>query len=432
MQMAKRQVETNKTRFFLDIACICFAALLLLQSLRNYSGFYFLFLLASLFILVIYSAFQSEFKLRFTNKSLLYIYLLFVLYTVYVLFWSYVYGPEISLFDSGGRLFFSTLIPLIFAFVRLDERRLFILIKLYILIFTAGAFSYFYQFIYGPIYWFADEPMERGSLFRFSTILGSGNIYGIGVGGALLLLGYAYKNIFIKSLFYVILLLGALMSLQKAAVVNIILWLLIIFFQSNAKELIRYTLVILILSICIFLTGLIFSEHFLSIYLQEFVFNSIGLNIYNNPDLVKSTVLDKENLLERFVGLHLDEIFGMHNPVIITLFGVGVMGAGGGMGLPEFPQAHSTYWDIFFIGGLGYLIIFLYFFYRINRNLQRLCTESSKMLLLFNILLFINSFSATASIYHPVLSFVFWLSVIFVLQGKIQKSHPALLRKIFE
>jgi hypothetical protein len=417
MPISKYKVAKNKNSFLLDIVCLSSAALLLLQSFRNYSGFYFLLLLVSLCSLIFYSAFQSELKQQFVNKPLLCIYLLFVLYTVYVLFWSYLYGPEIKFFDSAGRLFFSTLIPLLFAFIRLDERRLFILFKLYILIFVAGALSYFYQFVYGPIYWFADEPMERGSLFRFSTILGSGNIYGIGVGGALLLVGYSYKNVFIKILLYATLLLGAFMSLQKAAIVNIALWVLILLYHSSTREIIKYTSVTLILIICVYIAGLVFSGHFLTLYLQEFIFNSIGLNIYDNSDLIKSTVLDKENLFERFVGLHLDEIFGMHNSIVIILFGVGVMGAGGGMGLPEFPQAHSTYWDIFFMGGLGYFIVFLYFFYRINKNLLQHCSNSSRVLFAANILLFINSFSATASIYHPVLSFVFWLSVIFVIQG---------------
>ncbi len=423
MKKARFQVQIKNSSSLLDMACAFSVSMLLLQAFRNYSDIYIGLLLTSIVLLLFVSLYFSDFKFRVANKKTQTIYFIFIFYTTYVLFWSYLYGPEISIINSAGRLFFSTLIPLIFIFVKLDDKRLLLFFRVYTLIYVLGAFSYFYQFIYGPINWFVDEPMERGTLFRFSTILGSGNIYGIGVGVALLLVGYAYSSRFVKLFFYVTLLSGAFMSLQKAAVINIVLWALFILYQSKFKEIWIYILGIFILISATYSLGLVYYEHFLSQYLQEFVFNSIGLNLYSNPDLVRSTILDKENMIERFVGINLAEIFGMHNPIIITFMGIGLMGAGGGMGLPEFPQAHSTYWDIFFMGGLGYLIIYLLLFISVHRNLRLINTKVSLALMAANAIFFINSFSSSASVYHPVLSFVFWVSVIFVIQASTVKSR---------
>jgi hypothetical protein len=406
----------------LNITSAFVAAVILLQAFRNYSGLYFVILPFSLLIWSIIATSLTGPSFKVVNGFVFKTYLLFVFFTLYIFIWSYLYGPEFGVVDSAGRLFFSIIIPLIFVIAPIDEKKIEILLKTYLWIYVLGALSYFYQFYFGPIEWFADEPMERGSLFRFSTILGSGNIYGIGVGVALLLIGTLYKSNSIKVILYAILFAGAFMSLQKAAVVNIFLWFMFVSLRSSRREMIWYITGLGSFFCLVYLYGLTFRDDFLSLYIQEFVFNSFGLNMYGNHELVKSTVLDKENLIERFLGLHLDEIFDMHNPVVILVLGVGLMGAGGGMGLPQYPQAHSTLWDIFFMGGLGYLIIFLLLFISTIKRLKLINSDISKFLIIANYIFFINLFSATAAIYQPVLSFTFWMSVLYAVR-KVDRVH---------
>jgi ABC-type multidrug transport system fused ATPase/permease subunit len=112
----------------------------------------------------------------------------------------------------------------------------------------------------------------------------------------------------------------------------------------------------------------------------------------------------------------------MHNPVVRLVLGVGLMGAGGGLGLPQYPQAHSTLWDIFFMGGLGYLIIFLLLFISTIKRLKLINSDISKFLIIANYIFFINLFSATAAIYQPVLSFTFWMSVLYAVR-KVDRVH---------
>jgi O-antigen ligase len=232
------------------------------------------------------------------------------------------------------------------------------------------------------------------------------------VGIALLIVTVIGLGKKLKYMLVSVLIFGGVMSMQKAAVVNLVLYLIACLFFLGRRNIFLSIFLLTIPIVLMSVVAYLYQESLVSLYYQEFIFNSLGVNLFNNDQLVKSTVLDRENMVERLMGIHLDEIFGSHHPVVLVLVGIGVSGAGGGMGLPEFPQAHNTYWDLLFMGGIGYLGIFLALFFLVNKRLTSRGDRLSRLLFVSNLMFAINSFSSSASIYQPVLSMLFWFSVI--------------------
>ena len=124
------------------------------------------------------------------------------------------------------------------------------------------------------------------------------------------------------------LLLGAIMSLQKAAIINIFLAVFFYLVSFGRRHILLSCTVASVTIALIIVVAWVYQSSLLSVFFQEFIFNSIGLNIFDNHDLIKSTVITVSNLTERFTGIHLGEIFSMHSEAVIVLFGVGAVGAG--------------------------------------------------------------------------------------------------------
>lgn len=393
---------------------------LLFQVFRNLSHFYFIVLALAIILVLSISIMNGAVVIRSGQSFDLY--LLFLFITIWVCTWSFIYNPSVDLPNTIGRLFFITSLPLILISFNVAEGTIKRAMRLYVYAYFIAALSYFFQVQYGPVEWFNDEPMERGTVFRYSTTLGSGNIYGIGLGVALLFASTLELNRIFKAVIIFTLLLGAIMSMQKASVLNILIWIALYVMIFNKKQAL---LIVSLSSLVVFFISAFFYiniDSILSLYFQEFIFNSIGLNLFGNPDLVKSTVLDSENLLERLVGVNIPEILSSHNLLTLFLLGIGTTGAGGGMGMPEYPQSHSTYWDLLFMGGFFYLFVYVALLLSVLNNLNKIKTKVSRILFWAIIIYSINSIAATTAVFHPILSFPVWLALIMV-SNKHRVTH---------
>jgi hypothetical protein len=404
---------TNKIKSFF---VIFYLTILFFQVLRNLSPIYFVVVIATVALVLIITAMISPTLKR--NGNSFNIYLIFICYTVWVCLWSVAYNPDVDLPNTIGRLFFITSLPIFLIFYYADEDFTKLALRVYVYIYLIAAWSYFYQIQFGPIEWFSDEPMERGSVFRFSTTLGSGNIYGIGLGCALLFTSFLNFNKIIKILIFGSLLIGSIMSMQKAAILNIIIWIFLYIFVFNRKNAKKILFLLTVVVFMIIIYAYVFDDEFFSAYLQEFLFNSIGLNLFDNPNLVKSTVLDVDNIIERFIGVNIPIILSSHNPVTLFLIGIGSTGVGGGMGMPEYPQSHSTYWDLLFMGGIVYLLIYIILIISILKKLIEINTGISRLIFWSIIIYSFNAFAATAAIFHPILSFPVWIGLIVATNSK--------------
>lgn len=392
-----------------------FLVLLCLHVLRNLTPFYMVAVgCLAVFMALFYPLRGSNILVR--NIGIYYGYVLFMAYTVWVCLWSFVYNPDLSALDVAGRLFFTTSLVVLLAPAHLRDVHYEQALRLFVYCVCIGAASYFLQVVIGPITWFNDDPMERGLVLRYSTTLGSGNIYGIVVGIALYLAARLDFGRIRKYFLVGLMLSGAIMSMQKASLLNVSLF--VLFLQISMPAGVRLYLAV---SILLFISGLVllayvYQDTLLAIYLQEYIYNSIGINVFDNPALVKSTVLDAENVVERFLGLHLEEIFEAHNAVVMFLVGIGATGAGGGMGVDDAPQAHSGFWDLYFMGGIGYLLSFLLLFTVTCTALWKIKTDIARLLLVSNVIFFVNIFAATIPMFHPIIAYCFWLSVLYAMQ----------------
>lgn len=393
----------NTSIIYILLITICF-----LQVLRNLSSLYFLLYVFFVFIFLLN---YKEYK--FKNNSVLNLFLSFYFFSIWLSIYSLFYNSSLDVINVFGRyLFFLTII--LFGFcVSFNNLLFYRLFNIYIFFIVIAVFSYIYQFIYGPITWFADEPMSRGSVLRYSTTLGSGNIYGIIIGNALLFTLIFYKSYF-KFIISLLLVAGSIMSIQKAAVVNLFLCILFYLRFIQLKQLILLFFVFVILLFSLYFLLLYNINEPYSVFVQEFLYNSISINLFDNPNLIKSTEISRSNLIERFTGIHLAEIFSNHNNVLLLLLGVGATGSGGAMGAAMYPQAHNSYWDLFFMGGFLYLFIYITLLIFIMFKLFTIKTKVSKFLFYSNIIYIINSFSASISFLHPYISFYFWMSILYV------------------
>lgn len=388
-----------------SVLWVFFIALLCFAILRNVS---FLYLLAPpIFALAI--IFRSYFIIN--NKSFLSIYIIFIGWTFFVALFSPIYNPDPDVIYQVPRLFFSTLTPLVFCFVADHKKAVDRAIIIFVACYTIAVFTYIFQINFGAIEWFSDEPMERGTVLRYATNLGSGNIYGIGIGSAVLASLLFIKRNVIKFTIVAILLLGAILSMQKATIVNVILAFVLYFLivkKWPSVNLIFSSIFILFITYIYYIN---FPSSVLSIYILEFINNGFGIDVLGDGSLRQDTVLSQENLWERFAGIHVENIFEQHPEMLISLIGVGITGAGGGMGLPQYLQAHSTYWDIFFMGGIIYLLIVTALLSGVQFALWRNKDFISRFWFFSNIMIFVNMFAASALIFHPILSLPLWLSV---------------------
>ena len=94
--------------------------------------------------------------------------------------------------------------------------------------------------------------------------------------------------------------------------------------------------------------------------------------------------------------------------------GVGLQGGGGTMGMGNYNMAHNAFGDLFFMGGMPYLLIFLllYSFTQYTHFVNR-ADLISKLFFMLNILFLANMVIASGTVFQPSISALFWLSVVY-------------------
>ena len=378
---------------------------------RNLSSFYFLMYFSLVFVIVFLSV--NKRKIRVNNPPIFLLYTLFLVFSLWVSYWSFIFDPNVSFALTLSRLFFVTLIPLILIMVELKDKDFETALKLFVLVVVVGSLSYFYQYFFGAISWFNNVGEPRGGLVRFSSSLGSLTTYGVAVGIALYATYAVSFNKKTKFIIFIILLLGALLSMQKAALLNAVIAFIFIFISFKYK--VNLILYILLFLLVLIVFSFLYQNSFLSEYLQAFVLNTLGVNLFDNINLVKTEQISPDLLFERFTGLHFLEIIEKHGALLLFISGIGATGAGGAMGVDSL-QAHNSFWDLYFMGGFFYLFTFLLFYFFIQFTLYKINSNISKVFFILNFIFLLNAFSASIIMFHPVTSFCFWVSVLYILK----------------
>ncbi len=397
----------------LYLTAFIFFMVILVHTVRNLSVIYFVFYLLLVFFLVLLSLNRRYFRIK--RYSIFLLYICFLVFSLWVAFWSFIYNPEVSFITTVSRLFFITVVPLVLIMFDFNEEEFNSFLKLFVFVVIGGALSYFYQFFLGPVSWLNAPGAERAGLMRFSTILGSLTVYGVVVGMALYVTYFIDFDRKVKFFIFTTLFVGSFLSMQKAAFINIGLAIIFILFSASLKNRVKLLLGGFLFFVSLVLIAFLYQNSFISIYFQSFLLNTLGINLFDNAGLIKTEVLSKDLLLERLLGLHFIEIMNQYGWLLTFMVGLGATGAGGAMGV-ESLQAHNSFWDLYFMGGFLYLSIFLGLYACVQYALYKMDTSMSNVFFILNIMFAVNSLSSSISMFHPVISFCFWVSVVYVLK----------------
>lgn len=323
---------------------------------------------------------------------------LFSAISFFPIFVSFYYYDE-KYIESFARYFYT--LPFFWAASTLAVLRYGLdgIFKAYIFLILLGAGSIFYQIFWGAVPWFPDSS-ERDGFTRYSSILGSLTIFGVAGGLALPVIYFSNFSSFKKTTFICFVVLAMLLSLQKAAVLNVFVFFLFVVYRMCVARKFLY-----VSSVLLFVLILLLSTFYFEI---PYVSSSINNVLRFRSDVAYADYSVFQSVYDRFLSLP-SVLFDLHGAGAV-LTGVGMVGGSGVLGFPEYPMAHNVYVDYLFVGGVLYLFMFLFcFFYAWRRffvlaRMSRRGDSGTYTTAKFVFLLYFINFPFTSGVqYHPVL-----------------------------
>ncbi len=418
----------SKRRLLKGFCVVLVVSLYCLHMLRNLSEVYSVIppIVALIF------AFLFLFELKPYNFQGLTVLILFFFSYLLPIIYSFFWYPDENYITSIGRYFF--LVPfLFFSIVAIDTPRLLVVsMKTYSFFVIAGAFSIFYQVEFGAVNWFA-EASEREGLVRFSSLLGNLTAYGTFAAFSLPVIFHLYKGRAVRFVSLALVVLAMLMTLQKAAVVNLGVFIVLIFLFGSRS----FKLKALFGGAFIIPAALVISYYSGSDYLVATIDNVLRLQDGSG----NSDVSIYQSILDRlwFLPSVLYELHGL----LGMLLGVGLVGGSGALGFPDYPMAHNGFFDLLFVGGVVNLVFFLLLFILVLTRIHRLLgiSESGDNSLNSDLLsscyyifiLFFVNFAFSGLLYlHPYGGVVFYSITTFIcLRGDGVFSRKILRKENF-
>lgn len=311
---------------------------------------------------------------------------------------SFYYYDE-GYLESFGRYFYT--LPFFWAASILAALRYGLggIFKAYIFLILLGAGSVLYQVFWGAVPWFPDAS-ERDGFTRYSSILGSLTIFGVAGGLALPAIYFSSFSSFKKAAFICFVVVAMLFSLQKAAVLNILVFFLFVVCRMYLLRNFLYASSVLLLMLALLVSTFYFEIPYVS--------SSINNVVRFRSDVAYTDYSVFQSVYDRFLSLP-SLLFDLHG-VDAVITGVGMVGGSGVLGFPEYPMAHNVYVDYLFIGGIPYLFVFLLcFFYAWRRffilaRMSPQCDAGVYTTAKFVFFLYFINFPFTSGVqYHPVL-----------------------------
>jgi O-antigen ligase len=100
------------------------------------------------------------------------------------------------------------------------------------------------------------------------------------------------------------------------------------------------------------------------------------------------------------------------------LIGGGILGGGGAFGI-ESAQAHNSFFDLLFSGGVLFLVLFLFILYELLRyyylkksSLNKIEANNSLVIFYFLFLYLIHMPFNSGGVFHPNHSILFWIFIL--------------------
>jgi len=411
---------------FLSTLALVIIILYWLHLLRNVSILYFItlgFFICAVFVVQLQ---QSIIKSK-VNIQLLIVIVLWVYASIIAVAQQSLINesPLIGLF----RLW--SVFPLIYVSAILASEPIDKRMRFFVLFYLIAALTLPLQFAIGPIDWFADAS-ERAGAERFATLTGSLTSFGISLGVA----GVAALCFLPRSVAtgaFVLLTIGGLLSLQKAAIANITLalllsaWVIRPDLLSTLKTAITSMLAIVLLGIFLFYA--VAANYVIFDMLELILRSTTGLFMADAG--LTGDVSFFESIYERITEL--PSLAIAHYEIVTLLLGSGVFGAAGALGYPEIPMAHNGIVEILLIFGIPlgvainiYLVAFVV---RLAFKAHNGKSKELRFLAVCAIIFYVNNIFSGGGFFQPISAFIFW-TIYFRTYALNKQAHQLREQKI--
>jgi hypothetical protein len=327
---------------------------------------------------------------------------------VYVGAISFVHGGINDFLKAFPRMIIMPLTLIVFLNLVTFKSQFVKLIDLLIFFSVIAALSLIYQVYNGPLDILVRSSTRLG-LDRYASTFGSLTIFGSVVGIITILVLRRNFNLFLKFFIITLLLTAAFVTLAKAAILNILIASIISIFFLKIKG--KKFIIFMIIPVFTFV---------------YFLFPELGIYITKSIEALELTASKEDTYSNSsFVYQFLKRFFYsaeyLTNFSIVNIFfGFGLIGGQGVFGLPySFAgTSHNQFMDLYLIGGVFLFLNVVFIVICLMLELNKLKTKDPVAQTFFycNIIAIINMFFFNGFIYQPVTSFVFWLSIVYVLR----------------
>lgn len=390
-------VESNLLRY----SALSVLSLYMFHMLRNLTSLYFLVLgLFILFFIIIILISQKKILLDplFSTAILIWIFV-----SINSIFQGGEFGdPMIGLFRMWVSL------PLLLVGIVLSSGSIKVPMKMLCFFFILATLSICWQYAFGSIFWFA-ESSERAGGERFASLAGSLTAYGTSVGVFLLAALVFFKGVS-RVVVVSFLIIGAILSLQKAGIVNIgFALILAVWIRAISKRNLG------ILIVFALLVAAVFIAYSPEDGLLGIVYRLLSGFITSDAELTYDVSL-LDSIFDRLVTLpaELFSFYGVNNLFI----GAGVHGGSGVLGYPELPMAHNGLVEMLSIFGFFVGSIFaIFLIYLLVSSIQHLGNTNLqgniefKFLSAAYVIWFMNYLFSGGALFHPIGAATVWLIV---------------------
>lgn len=392
----------------------------------TYILYYFILILivAISFIYLIYEYFFIRQKNNYSNKILV---ITFILSFIYVGIISIIYQErwDHSNFDlliSFGRLFIAPVMLILLLGLVQKPRDITNSLNLYVAIFILAFLSLLLQNIVGHLYIFGidiydgnDLTTSRYGIVGYSSIIGSVTSYGVCFSTAVFIIYFKlHLHPYIKGLLISLIYLGAILTTSKAGFINIFLSFFLMTLFLNKNQNFKVLSSVLFFMIMAFLFVPVINSGVLGIYVNTTGHEILGVVKRND---IYIPILDRA-----FNRAFYTFDAGLFTSIKDYIFGIGVFGGGGVFKSSYTGTYHNSYFDIYTIGGLFFLIttiiVFSHNLYNLFNTYIKRDDQLALCFLLSNSLLFFNMLFFNGAIFHPLISFSFWISLIYLFKFK--------------
>lgn len=303
------------------------------------------------------------------------------------------------------------------------------LLKLFVCFMLVSALTIPFQIMFGPIPFFT-LASERAGLVRYSSLAGSLPSLGSLGGFALAIILFSGDYLFKKRLKFVIIIImtiSMMLTLQKAAVLNILICFVLYFLFYGKIKLIYKIISMILMFVALYVFLVVFADMEFAQYINniiEYTFSDSSLGV-------------KDDLISRMWRLPHRVIVYNNMTFIDFLLGIGFPALAGTMGNPQYPMAHNNYFDLIFSGGFLHLISYMYLLIRIPYTSMKKMIKRKKLnnidLIYASsiIIILINMIIGGGTFYQPVTAVIVYFIIFSYDQVKhidISENHHSQFR----